>query len=300
VLLLIRVSTPRICKIRRVRIPKFWTRQEGDVRRPDGSPIHLFAWGWSETSTGEAQMRARERFQSLQQRVAGGLELPRGYAYGSRPVREQILDEIPGPAGEPDALLTRNGYGSVVLNTARSMFVDVDVDTAAQGGGFSLGKLFGRGGGGGQDAQLDRLRTAVTGAGAGSFRVYKTAAGFRLLATDRLFTPASADAETVMRAVGADPAFIQLCRVQQSFRARLTPKPWRVGQTAPPGDFPRDDPDQQAAFSEWLQKYERASESKATCRFVETIGSGSVHRDVEPLMRLHDDKTKANTELPLA
>ena len=49
---------------------------------------------------------------------------------------------------------------------------------------------------------------------------------------DRPFTPASSDAEAVMKAVGADPAFIQLCRIQESFRARLrqvhTPAPGRT------------------------------------------------------------------------
>lgn len=285
-----------------MKIPKYWIRREGDVSRPDGTPLRLFAWGWSDTSTSEAEGRAGERFQSLQQRVTQGLELPRGYAYGSRPVREQILDEIPGPGGRPDALLTRNGYGSIVLNAARAMFVDVDVSAPPEAARFSLGTLLGFGGGEAkpQDAALDRLRSALRESGAGTFRVYRTAAGFRLLATDRVYTPASSDSESVMRAAGADPAFVQLCRIQDSFRARLTPKPWRVGQKAPPGDFPREDPGQQAAFAEWLQQYERAAASRATCRFIETIGTDAVHSEITAIVRLHDERTKADTDLPLA
>lgn len=281
-----------------MKIPKYWIRREGDVNKPDGTALRLFAWGWSDTGVDDAETRARERFRSLEQRVTQGLDLPHKYAYGSRPVREQVLQEIAGADGQTDALLTRNSYGAVVLNAARAMFVDVDAPPAAPSGGFGFGRLFGGGPKPQQDSQLDRLRETLR-SGWGTFRVYRTAGGFRLLATDRLFTPGSSDSEAVMRQVGADPAFVQLCRIQESFRARLTPKPWRIGHQAPPSDFPRD-AGQQAAFEEWLQKYERAAESKATCQFVETIGAGSTHADLAAIVRLHDDQARATSGLPLA
>lgn len=261
-----------------MKIPRFWIRREGDVSHPDGRSLHLFAWGWSETSPSDAEARAADRFRSLEQRVSQGLDLPRGYAYGDRPVREQIIEEIAGPGGQPDALITRNSYGSVVLNASRSMFVDVDA----------------------APVQPDRLRDALRSSGVGSTRVYRTAAGYRLLATDRLYTPGSSDSESLMRQVGADPAFIQLCRIQDSFRARLTPKPWRIGKAAPPGDFPREDARVRQAFDRWLQEYDRAAGSKATCQFVETIGDGSIHPDVAHIVQLHDDRTRATSSLPLA
>ena len=283
-----------------MKIPRYWIRREGDVRHPDGRALRLFAWGWSETSPSDAEVRAGERFQSLEQRVSQGLDLPRGYAYGDRPVREQIVEEIAGRDGTPDALLTRNSYGSLVLNAAQSMFVDVDAAGQASGSsGFSLKILFG-GGSKAADAQVARLRELLRSSGGGSFRVYRTAAGYRLLATDRLYTPGSGDSEALMRQVGADPAFIQLCRIQDSFRARLTPKPWRIGRPVPPGDFPRKDGELQRAFEKWLLEYDRAAGSKATCQFVETIGSGSIHPDLAHIVQLHDDRTKATSSLPLA
>ena len=290
-----------------MRIPKFWIRREGDVPHPDGRELHLFAWGWSETSASDAEARAAERFRSLEQRVSQGLDLPRGYAYGDRPVREQILQEIKGPGGEPDALLTRNSYGSVVLNAARSMFVDVDEPPPPprETSGFSLKRLFGRGDSGGNapppaNAQLDHLRGVLRSSSTGSFRVYRTAGGYRLLATDRIYSPGSSESESLMRQLGADPAFIQLCRIQESFRARLTPKPWRIGKIEPPGDFPREDPRLQRAFDKWLREYDRAAGSKATCQFVETIGDSTIHPDVARIVQLHDERTRATTSLPLA
>jgi len=279
-----------------MKIPKFWRRFEGDVQKPDGESLHVFAWGWSESSASDADAVARDRFQSIQQRVSQGLELPDKYGYGSRPVREQIIREIQGSGGNIDALLTRNAYGAVVLNAARAMFIDVDAPAATVGG--ALSKLLGFGKS--TDTSLNQVRTALPSAGLGSVRLYRTAGGFRLLATDRTFTPGSSESESAMRAVGADPAFIQLCKVQDSFRARLTPKPWRVGQTAPPGDFPRDDAGLQKTFDDWLRQYEQAAASSATCQFVETIGSDSVHPDVAPILALHDEQTRATSRLPLA
>jgi hypothetical protein len=285
-----------------MRIPKFWIRREGDVSHPDGRELHLFAWGWSETSASDAEARAAERFRSLEQRVSQGLDLPRGYGYGDRPVREQIIEEIQGSDGQAAALLTRNTYGSVVLNASRAMFIDVDAAgaTGAGGGTGFLKSLFGGGGSKPSDAQLDRLRDILRSSGAGSFRVYRTAGGYRLLATDRIYTPGSSESESLMRQVGADPAFIQLCRIQDSFRARLTPKPWRIGKAAPPGGFPRDDARLQRDFEKWLQDYDRAAGAKATCQFVETIGDGRIHTDVATIVQLHDERTRATTGLPLA
>ena len=283
-----------------MKIPRYWIRREGDVRHPDGRALHLFAWGWSETSASDAETRAGERFRSLEQRVSQGLDLPRGYAYGDRPVREQIVEEITGPGGTPDALLTRNSYGSLVLNATQSMFVDVDATAGeSASSGFSLKSLFG-GGSKPSPAQLDQLRNVLRSSGSGSFRVYRTAAGYRLLATDRPYTPGSSDSEALMRQVGADPAFIQLCRIQDSFRARLTPKPWRIGKLTPPGEFPRKDGEVQRAFEQWLLDYDRAAGSKATCQFVETIGSSAIHPDLSHIVQLHDERTKATSGLPLA
>ena len=281
-----------------MKIPQHWIRYDGDVSRPDGEKLRLSAWGWSDSSDPEAWAKARDRFASLEQRVRQGLDLPKGYAYGDRPVREQIIDQIVDAEGRVDAMLTRNSYGAIVLNTARAMFVDVDAPEPPPAQGF-LGRLFGRSEPPpADDEPLAKLRNALRGT-RGSYRVYRTAAGFRVLAIDRPFVPASADAESVMRAIGADPAFIQLCRIQESFRARLTPKPWRMDQSTPPGQFPRA-ASEEPAFQNWIREYDRASESKATCTFLEIVGSTAIDPPIEPIVTLHDTRTKATSGLPLA
>jgi hypothetical protein len=281
-----------------MNIPRYWFRATGQVPTPSGRPYDVVAWGWSSEGRDGAERKARERMAAFAQRVQQGMEIPRGYAYGDRPLREEIVQEIQGRDGEMAAVVTRNSYGCLVLNTADAMFVDIDFEVS-KGPSF-LGRLFGKGGPGPEEAALARLREGLQRASSGSFRIYRTAAGFRVLATDRVYDPRSAEAQALMTSVAADPAFVNLCRVQQSFRARLTPKPWRCGQSSPPGKHPRDDWSDQASFSTWLASYDQACQSKATCRFVESVGPGWVGEAIQPILDLHDSATRADAALPLA
>jgi hypothetical protein len=147
---------------------------------------------------------------------------------------------------------------------------------------------------------LEKLRDALAAAGKGAFRIYRTAGGFRALAPGREFDPAGRDTQDLMKATGTDPWFVRLCLAQKSFRARLTPKPWRIGLKAPPGEFPREG-DMQERFTQWLREYESASKGHATCRFIETVGKGGfVGSDDGDLVELHDRATRATESLPLA
>ncbi|MFL6262751.1 MAG: hypothetical protein ACJ76Y_23880 [Thermoanaerobaculia bacterium] len=282
-----------------MNIPRYWFRAKGQAPTSSGKVYDLVAWGWSSEGRDGAERKARERLAAFAQRVQQGLEFPRGYAYGDRPLREEILREIQGSDGEIAAVVTRNSYGSTVVNTAHALFADVDLPASSSGPSF-LGRLFGKSAPSPEEAALTRLREGLQRASGGSFRIYRTAAGFRVLGTDRAYDPRSAETQALMTSIGADPAFMHLCRVQESFRARLTPKPWRCGQSAPPGRHPREAPDEQADFATWLASYDRSCQSKATCRFVETVGPGWVGEGIQSVLDLHDSATRASVALPLA
>jgi hypothetical protein len=275
-----------------MHIPRYWARADGEAPRPDGDRYALTAWGWSSESREAAARMAAERLGRMIDRARSGADL-RAYPYGVRPLREEILDEVAGEDGEPPALLTRNSYGCTVVNTGGVMFVDVDAPAPPR---RWLGRLLGRQP---ADPALERLRDAVKAYPASSFRLYRTAGGFRVLVTDRTYDPASDEARALMEGLGADPAFVLLCRSQKSFRARLTPKPWRCGLSVPPGSHPRG-PAQQAAFDAWRLHYETAIQGHATCAFVEQAGWGRVSSAVRPVLERHDRVTGAASGLPLA
>ena len=259
-----------------MEIPRFWVRAKGDAETPEGAQRQLSAWGWSSATLDQGRDVAQERLLRLMARVKQGEPLPKGYGYGTRPVREQILEQIPA-GNNPAAVLTRNAYGSVVLNTARLLFIDVDEPSGT----------------------LDALRSALRACAPTTFRIYRTAAGFRAMAIDREFAPETSEANELLQHCGADPAFVQLCRVQKSFRARLTPKPWRCQYHVPPGQFPREAAEERQ-FEQWLSGYENACRRYATCKFLETVGSGNTLSALDPLVRLHDTKTRCQEALPLA
>jgi hypothetical protein len=210
-------------------------------------------------------------------------------------MREEILETFGSPA-DPKAIVTRNRYGAKVLNAARLLFLDIDLPPASVG--KRLGRFFG--GADPDAAPLAKLRDTLTRVNKGTFRIYRTAAGLRALAIDREFDPAGHEARDLMTATGTDPNFIKLCQVQKSFRARLTPKPWRCGLKPPPVDYPRDAADE-ARFAEWLAEYEEAAANFATCKYLESAGKGGFGGNVEvELIALHDRLTRSAEPLPLA
>ncbi len=150
------------------------------------------------------------------------------------------------------------------------------------------------------DPALAKLRGWIASHPEWAVRVYRTSAGLRYLVTHTVFAPGDAESEAAMRAMGADPDYVKLCRVRKSFRARLTPKPWRIGLPKPPHRFPFESAAEEREMADWVRRYDAASQGRATCHFVEALGSGTVHPEVEPLLRLHDEHTRATSNLPLA
>ena len=167
-----------------MNFPPFWAK---------GTYENFICWRWSNHSPGEAQSAAKEAARKLAERFASGKTPFNRYGYGDRPMREPVLRELKNGSGDVAAAITRNSYGCLVLNTARVMFVDVDLpelDRAGGGQGF-FGRLFGKPQASSHD---DVVARALTRAEAWvnqhpdwSWRAYRTRAGLRLLATHGLF-----------------------------------------------------------------------------------------------------------------
>ncbi len=46
--------------------------------------------------------------------------------------------------------------------------------------------------------------------------------------------------------------------------------------------------------------YEAGIEAWATCSLMESVGSGRIHPEADSIIRLHDQMTRAESDLPLA
>jgi hypothetical protein len=278
-------------------VPRHWAKAEGSVTGLRGKLYRLEIWGWSNESAGDALASARRRLAEVSARLAKG-EIRDEYAYGSRPLREEIVRSLGEPGAPDEAVVTRNAYGALVLNTAQVPFIDVDCPEASGWFRF-LRRLAGKPMPT-PDETLARIRAACESRRRHAFRIYRTCAGFRVLVTDLLLDPRSAAAQDLLSDFAADAAFGRLCKLQGSFRARLTPKPWRMGLARPPGQYPREDPKLRERFTEWLAQYQAASERHATCRFLESAGAGRPAAESRAIVDEHDRATRATSELPLA
>lgn len=105
---------------------------------------------------------------------------------------------------------------------------------------------------------------------------------------------------------GADTLYEKLCVEQQAFRARVSPKPKRVGIKYPdwnPYDVGSDgwsqsDPER-TKVPLTIQAYEILQTQYKTCELVAIVGSGDVHNHLGYVLHLHDTFCKVNSKLPL-
>lgn len=254
-------------------IPRYWARAHAG---------NLSAVGWSDVHVQDAERLARERLAKAQARAE---DAPWDY-YPDRPVKEEILDspEIPGIR----VVVTRNRLGAEVLNTDLVAFIDIDLKPKAGGclGAFLSAPKFPAP----EAVALNRAGQWAISNGA-RLRAYRTAGGLRLIRMDRLMDPKSDETTRMFEAMGTDPQYQRLCRVQESYRARLTPKPYRIGLGAAPGAYPRTDPAAQQAFAAWLARYRQLSSTAGVCENVADIGGAAAVEAASRLAEWHDERT---------
>ena len=211
--------------------------------------------------------------------------------YGNRPVREPVVDTFQFN-GREVAVITRNVYGALVLNAADAMFIDIDLPPPWAEPG-AIARLFGKKAPPPDDPNntLERVRGVIATRPDMGLKVYRTPKGFRGLVTDRTYDPCSDEAEQLLAAFHSDSLYIALCRVQACFRARLTPKPWRIGMDTPPRTFPFTDTRNQAVYDAWIDAYDRRITGFAACEPLsdEPWGNPVVDPDIAPVLTMHDE-----------
>ncbi|RIL02554.1 MAG: hypothetical protein DCC75_13250, partial [Proteobacteria bacterium] len=265
-------------------------------------------WGWSDLSVSDAAQRGAKRAAELAKKFKDGDRSKAGrYGYGDRPLREELLKEFKDESGELIAALTRNSYGCLILNTSNLLMIDIDSDESGSSkpSGSFLSRLFGDGGR--KDKQVTGLEEISAKAkswlalnSSWSLRIYRTAAGFRILAPHATISPGDSVVERVFEHFACDPLYRKLCNTQKSFRARLTPKPWRCRYRVPNIAWPWSGEDDKGKFTEWEKGYSRASEGYASCKLEIELGSGSIVHGFEEIIKLHDSTTRASEALHLA
>ncbi len=133
--------------------------------------------------------------------------------------------------------------------------------------------------------------------------MYETPAGLRVLAMHDVFDPSSPQVAGCFQELKADPIYVRMCLNQRCFRARVSPKPWRIGISQHirprPGVWPVK-PQRLPDRRKWVAAYDATAISHASCRFLQTFGSSQTHPTAEAVRKLHDELSRAHSGLPLA
>jgi len=288
-----------------MKFPAYWAKAVAEETDPRGQTFAAACWRWSDVSAKDAHRSALAAATVVVRRLMRSEPLET-YAYGRAPVREEVLQRHTSEQGELSLAVTRNAYGVLVLNTARAMFIDLDFDAIGAGEVLRhwLARLVGRGGPSPEarrEAEMqDRLEGFLRTRADWGLRMYRTCAGVRLLVTHALFDPVADSTRQLLESLGCDPLYVRLCRDQQSFRARLTPKPWRCNHTANRVVWPHETAEQRERFRQWQSDYDQLQARYATCRFLGTLGRESIHPHVAPVIKIHDQQTRCDQALPLA
>jgi hypothetical protein len=323
-------------------IPKFWAEGKLRHRGKDRQ-VTVRRFGWSDVSQGDAQAVADRRADEALKRILTGEKLPPRdpkVSYNGAqgvPIREEIVAERNG------CVITRNIYGARCLNTPDVLFADVDFRRGPSNQmtcglvlsffvvgvmvgiylhSFPLGlaavvvalllgwgisqlsyRIISHFRGSEEKRVLGCLEKFLQKCSHWRVRVYRTPAGLRLLAIHRRFAPDDPEVTAFFRTVDTDPVYVRMCQNQQCFRARVTPKPWRIGiadHLKPrPGVWPIN-PEKLPGRRSWVDAYEKKSAGYAACHYVTTLGLGAVDAHAEAVQKLHDELSQAHSELPVA
>jgi hypothetical protein len=230
-----------------MKTARYWTRASGEAVNSQGGRIRITARGWSDDSFDSARRRAGEVARRVAQRIAVQPGEGHRYPYGDRPLPEPILSEFSDSEGR-SAVITRNSYGAMVMNTEQMMFVDIDRDDstvvpASPVAGLKslFSSLFGKP----AESPVKVVDPVVEAIGNVaerrrlSGRVYRTAGGYRVLITNRRFPVKSPETEALLNEFRADPLYVRLCRLQESFsRASHSQAPGGWVSAKFPSSFP--------------------------------------------------------------
>ena len=287
-------------------IPKYWAKAEAKVSLKSGLPFTISCWRYSNESQNAAESLAVAAANQRAATLSSGIKEPSEYP--DQPPREEVVKEFTDINGNQIGAVTRNSQGALILNCASLAIVDIDMTTASFGSVIrSLKNLFSKPKvpkgknkfKAWEVLATEHLNNLFAKSKGWTGKLYRTKAGLRLFVTHSNLNPQDPGLVSFMKGCRVDPLYFKLCQVQKSFRARLTPKPIRLGLKRPGVEFPYNDEDQ-LKLKDWLPRYEKASQEFATCEFVQSFGATSMPSQFTEMISYHDEVAKVGSSLPLA
>lgn len=167
--------------------------------------------------------------------------------------RVQSCDTANKPLPETD-YISRNGYGALIYNTKNILIADVDISYLQEDSHLKY-----------KDNYIKYFKGLESSRKEGLI-LYETHSGFRVVMVDRIADPTSEYSRELLGLLLSDKVYSACCETQKCYRARLTPKPFRVGLRGL---------DKILIFmdtkSTWISNYEYHSKQFGVCKFITGI-----------------------------
>ncbi len=265
-----------------MRTSRHWVEIEGSL--PTDTPLSVKVVAGSNVSEADAREEAERRLIWLRRKVMGERQPLEAY---EAEIREQVMETL-----TDEAVVTRNRYGAQILNCSAIPILDVDDPPSA------WWQMFARRTDAWRLAQMQKALASLAdhyhldGLG---FRLYTTAKGFRVIVVGKEVEPRHVLARKLARSLNTDPLYWRLCLKQGCYRARLTPKPFRIKVPTIKVPFPPT-VESIEIVEAWEASIQDRAQAFAVCRFIRCFG----HDRTPPLVKHHDERTGAHSARPLA
>ena len=193
-----------------------------------------------------------------------------GKWYDGLPLGEYVVLEEPEVCGfthngETVGIVTQNSYNANILNAENMLIVDVDTNTDGDSDCHRDAAIVRS-----NDIAIAALEYAVAQDESLGFRAYETANGLRYICTTKEAGDIK-DRWRLMQSLYSDPLYIRLCKFQETYRARLSIKPWRGNDG-----------------------------EEAVCRYIGTYGNDRIIEPFEQMIEYHDSATIGEDGVDLA
>ena len=290
---------------------RFWARGTENINTPDGQK-NFTAYGFSNESVEDALRVAHERALANANARGRTHSSDQQYYANNVPLREEIIQELVAADNEK-VVISRNKYGCLVLNTPHVFFADIDKPARTSSEENPLATVVGffqnLFGGNEPDTKepedsfengvIEKIEQLINQHHGMIIRLYRTSNGFRAMIMNETIPCQLAKSHQLLNAFGSDELYVSLCRSQDCYRARLTPKPWRCGMRQHNTRYPFLNQSEQDRFLQWQADYEKRSVNFATCALIGNFGNGVVDQTCQQIAEVHDTYA-LNGNLPLA
>ncbi|HBD13154.1 MAG TPA: hypothetical protein DCZ13_13460 [Porticoccaceae bacterium] len=260
---------------------RYWIEAKHRIRIFDRSEeINLLVG--SNVSKEDAQQEALLRAKKIEDRIASGAPKDE-YEAG---IKEHVAEVI-----DDSNVVTVCRYGAKILNTSQYSVLDLDDYPESIWDMFKSVRKLGK-----KEKIVYKFEESIRrfpqlGT---DFRIYETAKGIRIIGS-KYIDPADPGNRRLLRKLNIDWLYLVLSSKQQCYRARLTPKPYRMRIKTIRVRTPLAC--ETEAYQSWAQMYGEASRAYSVVRLIKTLGQDFSN---DRVIKFHDAQCNAHKDLKLA